>query len=124
MTQRVVANCAKDERQENLRPQLPAAQQDKTAGRAKLPHQLCDIILKGWGQSIEGYECTQLLLVHLWWVFICWDRSSATKTTVNRTMPNQFGRTSTPLMHKWCSNSHVYRSIYVNPNTVIVMFSG
>jgi hypothetical protein len=32
------ANCAKDERQENLRPQLPAAQQDKTGGRAEQPH--------------------------------------------------------------------------------------
>jgi hypothetical protein len=27
-----------DERRENLRPQLPAAQQDKTAGRAEQPH--------------------------------------------------------------------------------------
>ena len=27
------------ERQENLGPQLPAAQQDKTAGRTELPHQ-------------------------------------------------------------------------------------
>ena len=58
-----VENVKGDERQENLRPQLPTAQQDKTIGRAELPHHLRNSISKGWDQSIEGYK---------WATFVGW----------------------------------------------------
>ena len=38
MDRRTSARQAAHEQQENLRPQLPAAQQDKTDGRSELPH--------------------------------------------------------------------------------------
>jgi hypothetical protein len=73
MTQHVAANCAKDERQENLRPQLPAAQQDKTAGRTKLPHRRLQKTGKTAGVNLSKDRKHNFCPAHCGGVFICAD---------------------------------------------------
>ena len=73
----LAANCAKDERRENLRPQLPAAQQDKTAGRAEQPHhtlryqqERCGSIYRKIGQPMAAYRYPPYSIIRVGYHFL------------------------------------------------------